>query len=143
MCHFAHGFPGLYHEPDQGGQPLTAVGECIDVKPALYGEALSANDRLEGYHGPGDDRNMYTRARVSVVRQTGEGKTEEVDAWVYFCNKEAMAAEESAVLVAEDGRLDWRAFMTKANLKDFADPANTSDPAENAVTNARKAALDG
>lgn len=60
------------------------VAELVDVFDDQYENVMVALDALEGYHGLGDDSNLYDRAVVSVTTTTGEVRK----AFMYVTNRD-------------------------------------------------------
>ncbi|GAA3371318.1 gamma-glutamylcyclotransferase [Streptomyces sannanensis] len=85
------GFPYALSAPP--GSVIT--GDLVTPRPGTYDETLTLLDRLEGYYGPGDPRNLYDRIARDVCRPDGSTAR----AWVY------LTAEKAARELRAHGRV--------------------------------------
>ncbi|MEV5447275.1 gamma-glutamylcyclotransferase family protein [Streptomyces sp. NPDC052644] len=83
VLHDGPGYP--YAVRGAGGGEV--VGELVHAAPGAYPELLAVLDRLEEYHGPGHELNLYERLRCDVLRARDGAR---VPAWVYVAAARAV-----------------------------------------------------
>ncbi|MDP4160847.1 MAG: gamma-glutamylcyclotransferase family protein [Bacillota bacterium] len=103
LYHLPYGYPAVIDSDSE----QKIIGELLELKEAE--PALKALDRLEGYIGPGDRRNLYER----IVQEVVMTDCSRVLAYIYvWANPEKL--DRIGELVP-DG--DWRAYMKKLHCR--------------------------